>query len=113
MTTATVRKPRTITFEEWVDEGTKLYGPDRATWKFKCPACGHVATGKEYLAAGATVGHIGFSCIGRFTNLPRDAFGKGQGPCNYAGGGLIGLNPVTIELDGKGHQYFEFADHVE
>jgi hypothetical protein len=34
---------------------------------------------------------------------------KGKGPCDYAGGGLIRLNPVTVVDGDKTHDVFEFA----
>lgn len=99
-----------MTKSEWQAEGKRRFGDNHRDWKFKCPACGHVASVQDYKDAGAVAGHVAFSCIGRnLKDGPRKAFGeKGKGPCNYAGGGLIGLNPV--EVDG-GH-YFEFAEEV-
>ena len=32
---------REITYAEWVSEGEALFGPDRDTWRFVCPVCGH------------------------------------------------------------------------
>jgi len=37
----------------------------------------------------------------------KDAFAEGDGPCNYAGGGLFRINPVSI--DGRELGVFEFA----
>lgn len=108
------RRPRRCTAAEWFAEGERLYGPDRMKWKFVCPVCGHVATGEEWLKAGANKSNIGFSCIGRWLPGTRSAFEeRGVGPCNYAGGGLFQLNPVTITHEGEEDRYFEFADHVE
>jgi hypothetical protein len=93
---------------EWEIEGKKRFGDKMLDWKFKCPACGHIASVKDYKNAGAETGVVAFSCIGRYLKTePRRAFGEdGKGPCDYAGGGLIGLNPVEVE----GIHYFEFAD---
>jgi len=34
-------------------------------------------------------------------------------PCNYTGGGLIGINPITIIYpDGEKHNFFDFADSL-
>lgn len=94
-----------MTLAEWKREGTRLFGPNMGAWRWKCPACGHVAKAQDWTDAGAPEGAIAFSCIGRWIEGSREAFGEGEGPCNYAGGGLIGMNPV--EVDG-GH-YFAFA----
>lgn len=100
---------REITYEEWVKEGTALFGTDRKKWRFVCPCCGHVATPQDWLDAGATEGEIAFSCVGRRSDHPREAFGKGNGPCNYAGGGFFKLNPVQVTApDGRVIQMFEF-----
>ena len=92
---------------EWHAEGVRLFGDDEMQWRFECPACGHVATVQDYKDAGASVEAVAFSCVGRWMENPRDAFGEGEGPCNYAGGGLIGLNPVIIE--GRAGRVFDFA----
>lgn len=103
-------KRRTTTHHEWLAEGARLFGDDRTKWRFVCPCCGHVATPADYKAAGAEPGAIGFSCIGRWTGAKREAFAPGEGPCNYAGGGLFPLNPVTVMMpEGDSIQAFEFA----
>lgn len=95
-----------MTYDEWKAEGERLFGPDRNTWKFKCPSCGFVADANDYKATGAPLGAIGYSCIGRFykdQSKVEDFFAKKTkkkgGPCNYAGGGLFRINPV--EVDGE------------
>ena len=52
---------------------------------------------------------MAFSCIGRTIGAKGKTFARAGGPCDYAGGGLIRLNPVAVELDGKVHQVFAFA----
>lgn len=100
-----------MTVEEWRAEGERLFGPDEMKWRWKCPSCGHVASTADYKAAKLPSSMVGFSCVGRGSEGCAEAFGgPGSGPCNYAGGGLIGLNPVTVIADGKEIQMFEFAD---
>lgn len=96
-----------MTVAAWEALGEQLYGPDKMKWKFKCPSCGHIQTPEDYKNAGANEGAIAFSCVGRW--LPEskgELFDKNGGPCNYAGGGLFRLNPVSVD----GHQIFDFAD---
>lgn len=93
--------PRTVSLQEYFDECIDRFGPNRDNWKFVCPSCGHVASVADYKAAGAQDA-IGFSCIGRWTGATQQAFQEGPGPCNYAGGGLICLNPVrVVSPDGR------------
>lgn len=85
-----------MTYEQWRARGAELFGPDMMQWRFVCPCCGHVASVQDYKDAGAKEGNVGFSCIGRWLPKARDAFAKGAGPCNYAGGGLFRLNPIHV-----------------
>ena len=101
---------RYITEEEWNEEGKSLFGPDKMKWKFKCPLCGHVASVQDWVdLKGERL--IAFSCIGRLLPVCRKSIeGEGQGPCDYAGGGLFQFNPVHITTkDGKVLKHFEFA----
>lgn len=103
-----------LTFEAWQAEGVRRFGEDKRKWRFVCPACGHVASAMDWVNAGAS-DSIAFSCIGRWTGAKREAFTKagGEGPCDYAGGGLFRLNPVqVIDEEGKEHSVFAFADAV-
>ncbi len=84
------------TREEWEAKGIALFGTDRRAWRFACPCCKHEATVADWMAAGAPEGAVAFSCVGRWAGSQREAFGSGPGPCNYAGGGLFGLNPVRV-----------------
>ncbi len=103
-----------MTAEQWRAEGRALFGDDMMTWAFVCPSCGHVAKPSDWKAAGAPQNAVAYSCVGRW--LGADAthtfHGKG-GPCNYAGGGLIGLNPITVLDDGGVVRHvFAFASGV-
>lgn len=103
-----------MTYEEWEKEAKQKFGDDPLNWKFKCPSCKFIASVKDWRDAGAKEGAVAFSCVGRFTGNPKDtakaAFGGGPGPCNYTGGGLIGLNPIEVEFpDGKIIHVFDFG----
>uniref|UniRef100_A0A6M3LP67 Uncharacterized protein n=1 Tax=viral metagenome TaxID=1070528 RepID=A0A6M3LP67_9ZZZZ len=83
--------------EEWRAEARELFGDDGMKWRFVCPSCGYVASIQDWKDAGASSGEAAFSCIGRHLDKCHDAFQKGQGPCNYAGGGLFRINPIKIK----------------
>ena len=101
---------RKLTHAEWVAEAQRRFGADSGAWRFVCPSCGHVALVSDWFAAGAGEGEVAFSCVGR--HLPKaKEMGQRPGPCNYAGGGLFRLNPVTVvDAGGREHDVFEFAD---
>ena len=102
---------RTATIEEWRAEAARRFGPDPLKWRFVCPACGHIASTQDWKDAGAPSTTVAFSCVGRWLKNSAEAFSRrGKKPCNYAGGGLIRLNPVTVTFpDGTITQAFEFA----
>lgn len=103
---------RTIPKDAWFAEGTRRFGPDIDNWRFVCPVCAHVASVADWRAAGAGEGAIAYSCIGRWLGVDqKTAFcAKGMGPCNYAGGGLFGFNPVrVVRPNGIAVDLFEFA----
>lgn len=98
--------PVKMTEDEWRALGRRLYGDDTMRWRFVCPVCGHIATPADWKAAGAPENAVAFSCVGRWSGAKHEAFAKGDGPCNYAGGGLFKLNPWSV---GE-HSVFAFAD---
>lgn len=98
-----------VTAAEWREEAERLFGPDPLKWRFRCPACGHVATVQDWKDAGAPEGAVAFSCVGRWAGAKREAFAKGEGPCNYAGGGLFAINPIRVVDGDNEHCVFEFA----
>ena len=108
---------RTISEADWQREGELLFGPDRRAWRFVCPSCAHIARVTDWQRSGAPEGAVAYNCIGRFPGSgvsPQDAataaFGRSGGPCNYTGGGIFNLNPVTINFDDgrESGRFFEF-----
>lgn len=95
-----------MTHNEWYAKGEQLFGADIMQWKFICPSCGHTASVQDWKDAGAPEGAVAFSCIGRYLPECNEAFAKGDGPCNYAGGGLIRLNPIDVD----GRPTFAFVE---
>lgn len=106
---------------DWRAEAVRRFGEDVFQWRFKCPCCGHVAKVSDWRDAGAPEGSIAFSCVGRWTGGGTGAafFVKGKDdqehptvPCDYAGGGLFGLNPVAVMSEGIVRHVFSFDDEV-
>lgn len=108
-----------FTLEEWRTEGLRRFGENEMTWAFVCPVCKHRQTVQNYKDAGAPQGAVAFSCVGRWLpggpegQPPKKAFPweEGKGPCDYAGGGLFGLNPVIVlDANGVERNIFAFAE---
>jgi len=104
---AKTKEPRRVHLDVWQGEGRRLYGDNVATWKFRCPSCGHVQTAMDFKSYGVPIRSIdtrlAFSCIGRsiaelHPALPvAEMWGTDLGyGCNYAGGGLFRINPTVI-----------------
>lgn len=104
------RRKKELTSAEWRKEGRTLFGNKTDDWLFVCPSCGHVAAVRDWNDAGAPEGAIAFSCVGRWAGAGDErTFGLRGGPCNYAGGGLFGLNPIAVvQGDGSKHNVFDF-----
>lgn len=94
--------------EEWREQAAKLFGTDSTQWKFVCPSCGHITMTQDWIDAGDTdKSMVAFSCIGRLLSS-KNSIGSNSSPCNYAGGGLFQLNPVTVNHDGNKSKVFQF-----
>lgn len=102
------------TLEEWQSEGKRRFGDDFKNWKFKCPACGHVASGQDFKDAGADPDDMYQTCIGRHNGKGADGMrGKDNGyGCNWAAFGLFGnLGKGRIVVnEGEEIQVFDFAE---
>lgn len=107
-----VAKSRTqMTEAEWRAEGARRFGDDQMHWRFKCPACGYVASAADYKAAGLSSRAVAFNCVGRARADARSAFAKGAGPCDYTSGGLFNINRLVVVTEtGVEISMFEFAE---
>ena len=98
------KKKTKMTQEEWGAEMRARFGEDPMDWAFICPVCGHVQKVSDFRDAKAPHDAVGFSCIGRWTKGSKDAWSEGDNAkgCNYAGGGLIQVNPLlVVSSDGE------------
>jgi hypothetical protein len=90
-----------MTKDEWYARGTELFGAGYLDWRFVCPACGHIASVrdfKQYKDQGANPNTATCECIGRYDGHESVVMGTAK-PCNYAGYGLFDLCPVRV-MDG-------------
>ena len=91
---------RTLTHEQLRAEAAARFGPDPMGWAFQCPACGDVATLRDFRASGGNPNRAGQECIGRLLGSGPAEHGKpaqGVRGCDWAAYGLIpGPWAVTI-----------------
>lgn len=104
------------TLEEWMNEGKERFGDDFSNWKFKCPACGHVSSIKEFKEFGADPNDAYQKCIGRVNGKgTKDQTDLGNG-CNWAAYGLFGTlgeGRTVISDQGNEVNVFDFAVEKE
>jgi hypothetical protein len=108
------------TLKEWKAEGKRRFGDDIMNWKFVCPACGRVNTGREFEEVGAEPNDMYQTCIGRHngkgTNrpiTPKKGVPAPEHGCNWAAFGLLGtLNggDIVVSDNGKEVPIFSFAE---
>jgi hypothetical protein len=98
------------TEKEWKKIITERFGEDILDWKFRCPACGKITSGKEFKEAEAEANDIFQKCIGNFTGQGEPDPGNNQNGCNWKAYGLFKLGDVVITDDGKEIDVFPIAD---
>ena len=107
-------KIETLTQQEWLAKGEKLFGEDVLEWEFVCPSCGHVQKPEDfrpYKDKGADPNTAFLKCIGRYDGHGDNSMGSGKKPCNYTSAGLLNINPVkVVKPDGKEVYVFAFND---
>ena len=107
------------TLEEWRAEAIRRFGDNIGDWKFVCPACGRINTGREFIELGVEPNYMYSTCIGRHNgegisgyeikkSEPAPKFG-----CDWAAFGLfktLGKGHVVVNGDGGKVDVFAFAD---
>lgn len=106
------QKNETITYGEWLKKGEKLFGENKAKWKFVCCNCGNVQSIEDFekhnIESPET--KVYFSCIGRWTG-GKGELGNKEKPCNYTVGGLLDISQLKIIKDKNEISAFKFADN--
>jgi hypothetical protein len=111
-----MKEQTVLTKAEWLSKGQLLFGDDPLKWKFVCPSCGNIQTPEDfrkYKDVGATPNTAYFNCIGRYDGHEDVDMCSGKSPCNYSGGGLFGLNPITVIDGDKQIHVFAFNEVKE
>ena len=98
--------------EEWRQEARERFGELGRNWKFICPACQHVQTGKDFadkldIELKEAANLVLQNCIGRHV--------KDEG-CDWASYGFLGTlgkGRIIVEPNGEETEIFDFAPDVE
>lgn len=114
-------KPVTISKQQWLDTGYKLFGDDTYEWKFKCPACGHIQCADDFADFqddGAKPDDAFKVCIGKFKKVAQRSGGlqptsNGDRSCTYSADSLIDLCPLRVEGSSGLFSAFAFAGKEE
>jgi hypothetical protein len=110
---------RKYTLEEWQAEGKRRFGGNFEDWKFICPACGRINTGREFKEAGAGPNAMYSTCIGRHNGKGVSGAKHKKGTpapehgCDWAAFGLFGtLNggDIVVNDNDKETAVFSFAE---
>ena len=90
---------------EWKAEARRRDGDNARDWAFTCPICAQEQCGADFEVAGRDGQLACTMCLGRYVDREKD--------CDYASGGLINANPVTVKMDdGRIVHVFDFAEGV-
>jgi hypothetical protein len=108
---------KTMTEEEFLTEGKRLFGEDKLKWEFQCPCCGNIQTAEDFRkhkGAGATPDSAYTECIGRYQKDSFRAFGENKKgakkyPCDYAAYGLFRIGHIIKLSNGKETVVFPFV----
>ncbi|BFH10676.1 hypothetical protein WJ0W_005786 [Paenibacillus melissococcoides] len=95
--------------QAWREEAKRRFGDNGAAWKFKCPSCGNVQCGHDFVdkcsvdaSNGANMAYQ--ECIGRHTK---------EAGCSWAAFGFLGTvgkGRLVITPNGDEVEVFDFAD---
>lgn len=94
-----------ISRDAWLEKAKTLFGTDPLKWKFKCPSCGQIQSGQDFMDAGMekqkAMQLVYQECIGRHT--------KDRG-CDWAVYGLLSIHEVEVEYEKIRTPIFNFAE---
>jgi len=98
-----LEKSQVLFIDDWMEKGRKLFGDDPLDWKFKCPACCHVQTMRQFKDAGEKPDLAYINCASRY------GLG-GLSNCNWSMGGLFKIGgQYVIDKRFVPHLVFDFA----
>ena len=78
-----------LSYDDWLERGKALYGPDMLDWKFVCPVCGHVQTLREFADGGVDPDYGVCNCASRF------GLG-GNENCQWTTGGALVIGGLYV-----------------
>lgn len=107
----TIPVARVLQREEWIQEGLRLFGPNKRDWAFRCPLCGQVQSVRDFLRHGLDPqGKVFNTCLG---GLLSPSLLPPRRRCDLAFERLEGLALVFVIYKGKNIPVFPFANPVQ
>lgn len=107
------------TLKEWRAEAENRFGSNTEAWRFVCPACGRINTGREFRELDAEPNDMYQTCIGRHNGKGAEGAKHKPGTpppefgCNWAAFGLLGTlgkGDVVVTDEGKEVEVFSLAE---
>jgi len=101
-----------FTQDEWLAKGNELFGEELKEWKWVCPACGRVTSGKEFDDLGKDPNFAFQNCIGRCNGNMKPADPKNKknnlNGCDWTAGGLFILDGCYKVTTNEGKEVIAF-----
>jgi len=99
---------RVLSWAEWMEEGRRLFGPDRQNWAFRCPACGCRQNALDFIRRRIDPrGRVFMTCFGRFLPVSEDPWVI---RCRFSLEGLPQFSRVVVVYEGREIPVFEYAE---
>jgi len=96
--------------KEWINKITAKFGISPLYWKFKCPGCGKISSGKEFKELGGTPEDLIQKCIGNFKDCGKPDPKNNENGCNWKAYGLFRGPDVVIDENGEKCYVFPIAE---
>lgn len=91
------------TLDEWQAEAKRRFGEKVLDWKFVCPRCGNIQSGRDFTNLGISAQSVYLECVGRHYI---------EVECSWAAYGLfgtLGKGRIVVMPGGKEVEVFDFA----
>lgn len=105
----------TYAHADWLAEARRRFGDNALDWRFVCPFCGNVASGRDWKDAGGDPQRSYVECIGRLIGAKGGLNRDREQPCDWAAFGLLGTlhGGARVKHQSGEMLVFDFAPQEE